>query len=404
MTRDPRYDILFDPVRIGPVVAKNRFFQVPHCNGMGIVFPSSMIAMRAMKAEGGWAVVCTEETDIHPTGDLTPLVEGRLWDDRDIPVFARMNEAVHAHGALAGVELAHTANRDPCLYSREVPLNVGHAPAGENWYPAQARAMDLADIRAYRRWHREAAIRAMRAGFDIVYVYCRAHTSMNGNFLSRAHNDRGDEYGGSLENRARLLREVLADTKDAVGGRCAVAIRYTVDDQVDPDGEIDLAEGRAVVEMLAEIPDLWDVNIRQWSHDSITSRFGPSSIRSQASPSSASAASPHPTRWSRRSVAVFSISLARRAPRSPIPSCRGRSRKGVSTTSASASVATCVSLPISPSFPCVAPRTRPPARSGARAGTRNASRRGDRTTMCWSSGRDRLDLNAQEPLANAAMP
>ena len=93
MTRDPRYDILFDPVRIGPVVAKNRFFQVPHCNGMGIVFPSSMIAMRAMKAEGGWAVVCTEETDIHPTGDLTPLVEGRLWDDRDIPVFARMNEA-----------------------------------------------------------------------------------------------------------------------------------------------------------------------------------------------------------------------------------------------------------------------------------------------------------------------
>ena len=78
MTRDPRYDILFDPVLIGPVVAKNRFFQVPHCNGMGIVFPSSMIAMRAMKAEGGWAVVCTEETDIHPTGDLTPLVEGRL--------------------------------------------------------------------------------------------------------------------------------------------------------------------------------------------------------------------------------------------------------------------------------------------------------------------------------------
>ena len=275
MTRDPRYDILFEPVRIGPVVAKNRFFQVPHCNGMGIVFPSSMIAMRAMKAEGGWAVVCTEETDIHPTGDLTPLVEGRLWDDRDIPVFARMNEAVHAHGALAGVELAHTANRDPCLYSREVPLNVGHAPAGENWYPAQARAMDLADIRAYRRWHREAAIRAMRAGFDIVYVYCRAHTSMNGNFLSRAHNDRGDEYGGSLENRVRLLREVLADTKDAVGGRCAVAIRYTVDDQVGPDGEIDLAEGRAVVEMLAEIPDLWDVNIRQWSRDSITSRFGP---------------------------------------------------------------------------------------------------------------------------------
>ena len=72
MTRDPRYDVLFEPVKIGPLTAKNRFFQVPHCNGMGSVYPSSMAAMRAMKAEGGWAVICTEETDIHPTSDITP--------------------------------------------------------------------------------------------------------------------------------------------------------------------------------------------------------------------------------------------------------------------------------------------------------------------------------------------
>jgi len=61
--RDPRYDILFEPVRIGPVTARNRFFQVPHCNGMGMSFPSSMAAMRRVKAEGGWVVVCTEETE-----------------------------------------------------------------------------------------------------------------------------------------------------------------------------------------------------------------------------------------------------------------------------------------------------------------------------------------------------
>ena len=77
MPRDPRYDILFEPVRIGPVTAKNRFFQVPHCNGMGMSYPSTMAAMRGMKAEGGWAVVCTEETEIHPSGDMTPLIEGR---------------------------------------------------------------------------------------------------------------------------------------------------------------------------------------------------------------------------------------------------------------------------------------------------------------------------------------
>jgi dimethylamine/trimethylamine dehydrogenase len=280
MTRDPRYDILFEPIKIGPVVAKNRFFQVPHCNGMGIVYPSSMIAMRAMKAEGGWAVVCTEETDIHPTGDLSPLAEGRLWDDRDIPVFARMNEAVHKHGALAGVELTHTANRDACLFSREVPINVSHAPAGD--YPGQARRMDRADIRNYRRWHREAALRARRAGFDIIYVYVRANTSINGNFLSRMLNDRTDEYGGSLENRLRLTREVIEDTIEAVGTNCAVAVRWTVDDAMTPDGEPDLVEGREAIEMLAELPDLWDVNLRTWRRDSMPSRFGPEGSQEEA--------------------------------------------------------------------------------------------------------------------------
>jgi dimethylamine/trimethylamine dehydrogenase len=275
MPRDPRYDVLFEPVRFGPVTAKNRFFQVPHCNGMGMSFPSAMIAMRRMKAEGGWAVICTEETDIHPSSDFSPLVEGRLWDDRDIPVFARMNEAVHAHGALAGIELSHTGPRDACLYSREVPIAVGHTPVWAGDYPAQARAMDRSDIRNYRRWHRAAALRAKRAGFDVIYIYCHAGSSLNGDFLSRQHNRRSDEYGGSLENRMRLLREILEDTHAAVGDSCAIALRYVVDDQVGPDGAADMAESRQIVEALAEVPDLWDVNIREWRRDSMPSRFGP---------------------------------------------------------------------------------------------------------------------------------
>lgn len=275
MTRDSRYDILFEPLKIGPLTARNRFFQVPHCNGMGSVYPSSMAAMRAMKAEGGWAVICTEETDIHPTSDITPIIEGRLWDDRDIPAFARMTDAVHAHGALAGIQPVHTAARDACLYSREVPMSVTARPTATGYYPTQARAMDKADIRDYRRWHREAALRARKAGFDLIYVYCRAGTSMNGDFLSRVMNTRNDEYGGSLENRTRLLREVLQDTHEAVGDTCAVAIRFTVDFTVGPNGETDPGETRDIVEMLAEAPDLWDVNIREWRRDSVPSRFGP---------------------------------------------------------------------------------------------------------------------------------
>jgi dimethylamine/trimethylamine dehydrogenase len=233
-----------------------------------------MAAMRGMKAEGGWAVVCTEETDIHPTGDITPIIEGRLWDDRDIPAFARMTEAIHRHDALAGIELVHTGHRDACLYSREVPMSASAQPISTGYYPAQARAMDKADIRDYRRWHRDAALRARKAGFDIVYIYCRAGTSLNGIFLSRLQNRRGDEYGGTLENRTRLLREVLEDTIDAVGDTCAVAIRFTLDETTGPGGATDPEETRDIIEMIAETPDLWDVNMREWRRDSMPSRFG----------------------------------------------------------------------------------------------------------------------------------
>ena len=107
MPRNPRYDILFEPVQIGPVRTRNRFFQVPHCNGMGHLMPAAHAAMREVKAQGGWAVVSTEECEIHPSADLTPSIEARLWDDGDIPALALMCEAVHRHGALAAIELAY---------------------------------------------------------------------------------------------------------------------------------------------------------------------------------------------------------------------------------------------------------------------------------------------------------
>ena len=271
MPRDPRYDILFEPVRIGPVTAKNRFFQVPHCNGMGHAHPHAHAAMRGMKAEGGWAVVSTEECEIHPTSDVSPFVEARLWDDHDIPYNALMCEAVHKHGALAAVELNHNGPSASNFYSREVPIGPVHQMT--RYYPFQARAMDREDIRNFRRWHREAAIRARKAGFDIVYVYAGHDLTLPMNFLQRRRNTRTDEYGGSLENRVRLFREVIEDTKDAVGDTCGVAVRFATDEMMGPDGITAEGEARDVVAMLAELPDLWDVNISDWKFNSYTSRF-----------------------------------------------------------------------------------------------------------------------------------
>src|SRR5215813_752910 len=101
MSRDPRYDVLFEPVKIGPLTTKNRFYQVPHCNGMGYRDVTALATMRGIKAEGGWGVVCTEQVEIHPTSEITPFIELRLWDDQDIPGLVRMSEAIHRHGALA---------------------------------------------------------------------------------------------------------------------------------------------------------------------------------------------------------------------------------------------------------------------------------------------------------------
>lgn len=273
MSRDARYDILFEPVKIGPVTAKNRFYQAPHCNGMGRKFPSSMAAMRGVKAEGGWAVVSTEQLDIHPSSDITPCGDGRLWSDQDIPYLARMCDAVHEHNALASVELAHNGKFAANLYSRDVPLFPSHMPTLDHSAPVQARAMDKADIKAYRRWHLDAVKRSKKAGFDIVCCYAAHNLSLAGMFMLNRYNKRTDEYGGSLENRVRLFREIIEEAKEAVGDTMGVIVRFAVDEMRGAEGLECDKEGRDIVEMLAELPDLWDVNVSEWENDSITSRF-----------------------------------------------------------------------------------------------------------------------------------
>ena len=270
MARDARYDILFEPVRIGPVTAKNRFYQVPHCNGMGRKHPTATAVMRGVKAEGGWAVVCTEQCDIHVTSDTEREI--RLWDDRDIPALARMVERVHRHGALAGLEPTHMGYYTGNFVGREIPMAPSGGPA-HGVLPFHARAMDKTDIADYRRWHRNAALRGKRAGFDVVYVYAGHSLSLPMHFLSPRHNRRADEYGGSMENRVRLLRETIEDTKEAVGDACGVAVRLAVDELLGPEGITPEEEGRAVLEMLGELPDLWDVNVSEWENDSEASRF-----------------------------------------------------------------------------------------------------------------------------------
>jgi dimethylamine/trimethylamine dehydrogenase len=269
MTADPRYDILFEPVKVGPVTAPNRFYQVPHCTGMGYTRPNSVAAMRETKAEGGWGVVCTEYCSIHPSSDDQPLPSHSLWDDKDVHSHAKMVENVHRHGALAGVELWHGGRSTANLYSREESVGPMSIPS-EHLHPVQCRVMDKRDIKNLRRWHVDAAKRAKSAGFDIVYIYA-THGFIVHDFMSPS-NQRNDEYGGSLENRVRLLRELIEEIGEAVGETCAVAVRFTADNG-SFDEECDNEENRAALEMLSEMPDLWDINARNYEIEIGSSRY-----------------------------------------------------------------------------------------------------------------------------------
>ena len=84
-----RYDVLFEPVQIGPKTAPNRFYAVPHATGHGWNQPNGEIALRAMKAEGGWGTVAVQMTEIGPDADMGNHPMQRLWDDTDIPRHAK---------------------------------------------------------------------------------------------------------------------------------------------------------------------------------------------------------------------------------------------------------------------------------------------------------------------------
>ncbi|MEZ5776473.1 MAG: FAD-dependent oxidoreductase [Hyphomicrobiaceae bacterium] len=264
------FDILFEPVRIGHLVARNRFYQAPHCNGMGNARPRAHAAMRGVKAEGGWAVVNTENCSVHPTSDLSPEVLQTLWDDDDIAPLALMSEAVHAHGSLAGIQLAYSCTYNANKLTRETPLGPMDRPV-EDIAPGQVRAMDLEDIRNLRRWWRAAAERSIKAGFDIVNVDANFSTILF-QFLS-PRNTRSDEYGGSLANRVRLMRELIEETHEGVRGAAAISVRLIIDEVIGEQGLRAADEGLEAISLLAELPDLWDIVIGTWADDSPTARF-----------------------------------------------------------------------------------------------------------------------------------
>ena len=281
VSRDPKYDVLFEPVRIGPKVMRNRFYQTPHCSGFGSDYAGTQAEFRGMKAEGGWAVVNTEYCSIHPESDDTPSVQARIWDSNDVQNLSLMCERAHDHGSLAGIEL-HFGGPNHTGYESRLPARgVSQIPSAR--FPMRScYEMDRRDIRALQDHYVEAAERAREAGFDLVLVYMAEAIPITHQFLMPYFNRRTDEYGGSFENRARFAREVLERVREAVGDECAVGCRFSVDTLSQDGLGVEVGEdGIAFVEHVDHLVDLWDVQVGPPSLLDTTDSAASSRVRPQ---------------------------------------------------------------------------------------------------------------------------
>lgn len=278
MARDPRFDILFEPVRIGPKLARNRFFQVPHASGMTNAAPHVRAAFRETKAEGGWGVVSTGACSVHPSSDDSPFPFASLWDQADVRSHALMTEAVHRHGSLAAVELWHGGAAAVNRTTRHAPLSPSGIPWMATHVPfmssARPRVMDAADIRDLIRWHAEAAVKAEEAGFDILYVYA-GMGYLPYQFLLSDYNQRTDDYGGSVRNRVRLVEQLIDAVREATHGRCAVALRISMQELRTRPSEVAPTEAHEVIGLLKDVPDLFDVKMDYSAFDCAASRYTP---------------------------------------------------------------------------------------------------------------------------------
>jgi dimethylamine/trimethylamine dehydrogenase len=288
MGRDPRYDILFEPIKIGPKVARNRLWQAPHCMGGGAERPGFQAYHRSVKAEGGWAVVGTEYTAIAPESEDMPRIAGRLWDQGDVRNYRLLTEKAHEHGALASVQLWYGGPFAGGQESRMVGVRKAASHVRTMMgVPVAGRAMSKDEIRDVQQYYVRAARLAREAGFDIVCLLCSTAVDITHQFLLPALNKRTDEYGGALENRARFALETYEQIRAAVGDDLAITVRLGVDTLEHPygmgEGGIRAdGDGGGFMELADDLVDMWDLVI------------GPLEWGEQAGPSRT-----HPTNWAR---------------------------------------------------------------------------------------------------------
>lgn len=243
------YSKLFEPVSIGTMQIPNRMV-VPsmvtnYCGHDGKA-TERYLAYHREKARGGWGMVITEAYKV--TEDCGGYYNmAGLWTDEQIESHTRLTDIVHNEGGRIVCQLIHGGRQVP----EEASGVRGIAPSAVKDPTLQEipREMTLDDIAGIKDCFVAAAVRAKKAGFDGVEIHA-AHGYLLNEFLSAFSNKRADQYGGTLENRARLVMEIIRGTRDAVGKEFPLILRLTTEEYVE--GGITLAESRIFAKIAVE--------------------------------------------------------------------------------------------------------------------------------------------------------
>ena len=249
--------LLFQPFELRGLEVRNRLWVAPMCqysadaDGELAGAPNDWhLQHLGALGRGGAGLVVVEATAVSPEGRISPNDLG-LWNDEQQQAFARIVPVVQAHGARIGIQIAH-AGRKASTYNPWLPGQAeGAVPIGEGgWQPvapsaaafpglADPRALTADEVRETIAAFLATADRAVQAGFDVVEVHA-AHGYLLHEFLSPLSNLRDDEYGGSPENRARPLREIVRGIR-AAHPELPIVVRVSGDEWVEGGFDVEAA-------------------------------------------------------------------------------------------------------------------------------------------------------------------
>lgn len=241
---------LFQPLRLRDVTLRNRIAVSPMCEYSavdGTVRPWHLVHLGS-RAVGGAGLVITEASAVSADGRISPGDAG-IWNDEHVAAWQPITHFMTEQGSVAGIQLAHagrkSATRPPFEGGKPIPADADDwwqavapsAIAFDDGYQTPA-ALDEAGIAAVVADFRDAAERSFAAGFELIELHA-AHGYLLHQFLSPLSNQRNDRYGGSFENRIRIVREVIAATREVWPERLPLFLRISATDWVDGGWDIE---------------------------------------------------------------------------------------------------------------------------------------------------------------------